>query len=247
MRMSDEATRMPLDESVPPFEQNGFEQNQPGQESRFRAFCRRNHWGLGPVRVILILLVLVLVLLSVLLFGNGNQARYSSRSIDFGLRDMGELATQAGYYTNVNTITKPDRTIAGIPIPGTSSRAIMTYQGVIRAGLDFEQIRVSLDRLGKTVTLQMPPVRILSNEIDLESCEVYDEQNSIFNKIDVSNYNASLSDMKSRAESQAKENGILEAAMTNAEALIRGMIKGAEGMEEYTLRFHWPDVEGGNP
>ena len=151
------------------------------------------------------------------------------------------LATQAGYYTNVNTITKPDRTIIGVPIPGTSSKAIMTYQGVIRAGLDFDLITMEVDASARTVTLSIPAPRILSNEIDLDSCEVYDEQNSIFNKIDVHNYNQSLAEMKSRAEAQALENGILSAARSNAETLIQSLFNSASGTENYTLIFRWEE------
>ena len=208
---------------------------------RFQRFCERNHWRPGAVRTILILLLLVLILLGILLFGNGGIAHYSSRTIDFGLKDIGELATQAGYYTNVNTISKPDRTIIGVPIPGTSSKAIMTYQGVIRAGLDFDQIGMEIDSAARTVTLSLPAPRILSNEIDLDSCEVYDEQNSIFNKIDVGNYNQSLSEMKARAEAQALENGILEAAQSNAETLIQSLFKSAANTGDYTLIFQWEE------
>ena len=208
---------------------------------RLRRFCERNHWHFGTVRAVIILLILVLVLLGILLFGNGNLARYTSRTIDFGLKDIGELATQAGYYTNVNTITKPDRTIIGVPIPGTSSKAIMTYQGVIRAGLDFDLITMEVDASARTVTLSLPAPRILSNEIDLDSCEVYDEQNSIVNKIDVHTYNQSLAEMKSRAEAQALENGILSAARSNTETLIQSLFNSASGTENYTLIFRWEE------
>ena len=204
-----------------------------------RDLSRHTQLSKGPID--LPFLMLVLILLGILLFGNGGIAHYSSRTIDFGLKDIGELATQAGYYTNVNTISKPDRTIIGVPIPGTSSKAIMTYQGVIRAGLDFDQIGMEIDSAARTVTLSLPAPRILSNEIDLDSCEVYDEQNSIFNKIDVGNYNQSLSEMKARAEAQALENGILEAAQSNAETLIQSLFKSAANTGDYTLIFQWEE------
>lgn len=204
-----------------------------GQESRRRA---------GRIYRVSILALLILVaLLCWLLFSGASRAVYTSRTLDFGLRDIGEFATQMGYYTNVNTITKPDRTIIGVPIPGTSSRAIMTYQGTIRAGLDFAEIRLSVDPLQKKIRLDMPRTRILSNEVDLSSCRIYDEQNSIFNKISVSNVNASLAEMKARAEEQAIENNILEAARVNAETLIRGLFSSAGGAEDYELIFSWEE------
>ena len=221
---------------------------KPGFGKRFaRGFirvCARNHVRPFVGVALIILLMLVIALGSILLFGNGGKVLYSAKTIDFGLENIGELATQAGYYTNVNTIRKPDRTIAGIPVPGTSSKAIMTYQGVIRAGLDFDEIKMTVDHTKKQVVLDMPAVRILSNEIDLDSCEVYDEQNSIFNKIDISNFNQSLSDMKSKVEEQAQSNHILEAARINAETLIRTMFKSAAGTEGYQLIFRWTEAGG---
>ena len=208
-----------------------------------RGFCDRHHLGFRPTVTILVLLLLVIGLLAVLFFGNGGLAKYTSRTLDFGLSDIGEFATQAGYYTNVNTIKKPDRTIAGVPIPGTSSRAIMTYSGTIRAGLDFSQIEISVNTEQKKVTLKMPATRILSNEIDLESCEIYDEFSNIFNQIDIRNYNESLGEMKTKAEAQARENGILEAARSNAEVLIGNMFKNAGGTEGYKLDFQWAEVQ----
>ena len=221
---------------------------KPGFGRRFaRGFarvCARNHVSPFVGTALIVLLVLVIALGSILLFGNGGKVLYSSKTIDFGLENIGELATQAGYYTNVNTIRKPDRTIVGIPVPGTSSKAIMTYQGVIRAGLDFDEIKMTVDHLKKLVILDMPAVRILSNEIDLDSCEVYDEQNSIFNKIDITNFNQSLADMKSKVEAQARSSHILEAAQDNAETLINTMFESAAGTEGYQLIFRWAGAGG---
>ena len=117
----------------------------------------------------------------------------------------------------------------------------MTYQGVIRAGLDFDKIAMNIDSVKKVVSLEMPAPRILSNEIDLDSCEVYDEQNSIFNKIDTMNFNDSLKVMKENAEIQAKENNILENAKANAEVLIKSMFDSAPQTNGYTLEFHWAE------
>lgn len=206
-------------------------------------FCHQH--GFSPVSFIsiLVLVLVVLTLVAFIIISKNSVPVYDSRTIDFGLQDIGELATQAGYYTNVNMITNPNRTIAGIPMPGTSSKAIMTYQGTIKAGIDFDQIQVNIDDEEKLVSLALPAPRILSNEIDLNSFEKFDENNSIFNPINVENYNQSLIEMKTKAETQAIENGILDAAKSNAEVLIQSMFKNVDGAEEYKLQFNWPKNE----
>ncbi len=206
------------------------------------------HSSFSPaaVRIILILLVLVLALGIWLFITHGSRTIYDSKTLDFGLKDIGELSTQAGYYTNVNTITNPNRTIIGVEIPFTSSKALYTYQGVIKAGLNFSDIQVSTDPDRKIVFLTMPEIRILSNEIDLDSLKIYDESNSIFNKIRIENMNQSLITMKQSAEKQAIANGILEAAKENAAVLVRSLLAGFDEIKGYTCTFIWPENENNN-
>ncbi len=196
-----------------------------------------------PLRLFSLLLILAIGAGLWLYFTGGSRTVYDSSTLDFGLKDIGELATQAGYYTNVNTITNPNRTIIGVEIPFTSSKALYTYQGVIKAGLNFSDIKISTDREKKIVSLTMPEIRILSNEIDLDSLQIYDESNSIFNKIRIENMNQSLITMKKEAEEQAIANGILEAAKENATVLVRSLLSGFSDIEGYEYQFIWPEKE----
>ncbi len=215
---------------------------------RRRSGRARGHSFLRPavLRIILILLVLALGLGAWLFITHGSRTIYDSKTLDFGLKDIGELSTQAGYYTNVNTITNPNRTIIGVEIPFTSSKALYTYQGVIKAGLNFADIQISTDPDRKIVFLTMPEIRILSNEIDLDSLKIYDESNSIFNKIRIENMNQSLITMKQSAEKQAIANGILEAAKENAAVLVRSLLAGFDEIKGYTCTFIWPENENSN-
>ncbi len=224
------------------------EETVSGKSGRRWSDRVRRHFPFSPValRIILILLVLVLGMGTWLFFTHGSRTIYDSKTLDFGLKDIGELSTQAGYYTNVNTITNPNRTIIGVEIPFTSSRALYTYQGVIKAGLDFSDIQVNTDPDKKIVFLTMPEIRILSNEIDLDSLKIYDESNSIFNKIRIENMNQSLITMKKSAEKQAIANGILEAAKENAAVLIRSLLAGFDEIKGYTCTFIWPENENSN-
>ena len=209
--------------------------------SRFSEFCRRHGFNPSIFAFILILLLIIIGLIVFIAVTSRSSTGYESKTIDFGLQDIGELSTQAGYYTNVNMITKDNRTIGGVSVPFTSSKAIMTYSGTIRAGLDFEKIDISIDPENQTVTFSMPPTRILSNEVDLNSFELFDEYNSIFNQISIDNYNLSLAEMKTRAEQQAIANGILDAARSNAEILVRSVFNNTVGAEGYQAAFTWKE------
>ena len=204
-------------------------------------FCERHNFHPGTFRLIVILLLIIVVLAGVLLASRLGRTTYDSKTLSFGLKDIGELATQAGYYTNVNVINNPNRTIIGIEIPFTSSKALTTYSGVIKAGVDFTKIKPDDNILTKTLTLNMPAPEILSNEVDLDSLTVYDETNSTFNKFRMENFNQSLITMKEKAEENARANGIMKAAKTNAETIIRSFLLGSETYKDYTVKFVWEE------
>ena len=141
----------------------------------YRRFCKRHR--VSPVRFALILLIIALLIGGGALFGT--VTGITSRPVKFSLENIGELATQSGYFTSVQDISKT-RTVLGISVPFTTSKYIFSYDGVIKAGLDFEDISISEDRLGKKVSVALPEMKILSIEIDTDSLKIYDERRNMF-------------------------------------------------------------------
>lgn len=99
------------------------------------------------------------------------RAAYSSRIINLRMEDIGELVTQAAYFTNVQFISD-SREIFGITVPFTQSRYVFSYDGVIRAGIDFSDIRYSISTENKTITVHMPKAYIMSTTVAEDSLEV---------------------------------------------------------------------------
>ena len=97
--------------------------------------------------------------------------------IKAGLSDIGELATEEYYYTGVESFDS-SKSIKGFDIPFTTTRFIYSYDGVIKAGIDFEEIEVEKDDLKKLIVVTLPQSRILSSEIDHDSFKLYDEKQS---------------------------------------------------------------------
>lgn len=117
--------------------------------------------------------ILVVVLLATNLFSGigwvfGNKTTTESKTTDFGLKNIGELATQAGYFTNVQLI-KGSQQLFGVDIPLTHSKFIFTYDGTIRAGLQFGDIDVKVDDATKIIRVSLPEVRVLSTVINENS------------------------------------------------------------------------------
>ena len=97
-------------------------------------------------KLIALIAVIVIALGAGLYFGKSLSSE--SRITKLGFEDMGELATQAAYCTMVED-TEAARDLFGVEIPFTQSRLIYSYDVIVRAGLDFEQIEWSVDEPNK--------------------------------------------------------------------------------------------------
>jgi hypothetical protein len=182
------------------------------------------------VAALLLLAVAGLAVFAAQLTGN------ISRTTAFGLKNIGELATQAGYFTTVQTISK-SRDVLGIVVPGTQSNYVYSYDGVIKAGIDFEELDISVDDLRHEITIRFPEFRILSTEIDDDSFTLYNDGANLFTSLKLEDVNRSNTELKKAARETAIRNGILENARTNAELLIRGFLAGMYDLSVYTIRF----------
>lgn len=159
---------------------------------------------------------------------------FDNTTIEYGLHDIGELATESYNFTKVETY-ESSKQMSGITIPFTKSKFIYSYNGVIKAGIEFGDIVLDFNTEEKVVTVKLPKVKILSSELDYDSFKLYDEKNSIFNPISVEVVNESNNNLLTTAEKEAVRGGLFERAEENAKRIITNFIKGY--LEDYTVKF----------
>ena len=110
----------------------------------------------GPTRLLGFLLVLAIA--AAVLLGTGMiRTGITANITAFGLKDIGELATQSGYFTSVQTI-QSNRELFGIEIPLSRSNYIFSYDGTIKAGLNFGDIDISVDDLQRKIRIRLPEI-----------------------------------------------------------------------------------------
>ena len=190
-----------------------------------------------------ILLVLIIILLAACLFLGWQlySARFddsgtSSRTTQFGLRSIGELTTQEGYFTNVQTISDT-RKLFGISFPFTGKKYVYSYDGVVKAGVDFERVSVTVDEAAKVIAVTLPEPEIFSVSVDPDSFVSYVDGDNLFNSLKVEDINRAQRAMIEEVRRKAVDNGLLENARSNAELLITGFVAGAYDLNEYRLEF----------
>ncbi|MGN0185968.1 MAG: DUF4230 domain-containing protein [Aristaeellaceae bacterium] len=183
------------------------------------------------------ILIAVIVILGLMVAVGITTARViRSRPVKFGLENIGELVTQSGYYTNVQVI-EDWREVFGWQVPFTQSKYVYSYDGIIKAGVDFSLVSVTVDDLKHEIVMKLPDIKILSNEVDLDSLQVYDSRNNVFTPLEIDDVNEASKKMKEEAEKSAINNGLLESARENAEFLLRGFVASFFDMQNYTVRF----------
>ena len=144
--------------------------------------------------------------------------------IQDGLQDMGFLITQEYFFTEVMSYSGAKEVNAfgfEVEIPLTESAYVVSYDGKVTAGVDFSGILVDMDDEQRKITITVPKAEIYATDIDFDSFTLYSEKNGIGNRISVSDYNASLSELKKNAQSKAEERDLIEQAEKNAENIIR--------------------------
>ena len=185
-------------------------------------------------KLIALIAVIVIALGAGLYFGKSLSSE--SRITKLGFEDMGKLATQAAYCTMVED-TEAARDLFGVEIPFTQSRLIYSYDVIVRAGLDFEQIEWSVDEPNKVIEVKLPEIKVLNSELDTESFKLYLEDESIFRRISMEENNDSMIEMEENARRQAVGNGLLDEARANAEAILRSFFVGVYDLEKYEIVF----------
>lgn len=160
----------------------------------------------------------------------------SSKTTDLGFKNIGELSTQAGFYTNVQVIDKSQK-LFGWSLPLTQSKSIFSYDGVIKAGYNFSKITIDVDDTVHTIIVKLPQPEIFSNEIDPDSMQIYDERQSIFTPLKINDMNDSLVELKKESKEKAISNGLLDNVRKNAELLITGFLSSAYDPNQYSIKF----------
>ena len=186
------------------------------------------------VKVVMIVLAAAVVIGCGGFFGMKALLSSESKTTKIGFENIGELATQSAYCTEVN-VTDDWRKLFGIKIPFTQSKYIYSYDFVIKAGYDFKDIKWS--EKGDKIEVTLPEVKVLSNEIDLDSFKVYHEEESIFSPITLDESNEALENLKKTAQDDAIANGLFENARSNAETILTGFFGNVYDLDKYEIVF----------
>ncbi len=178
------------------------------------------------INFITIFFILTTILLSILLVYNSSskdkELGYDSTAILNRVVPIQELALVKYNYSGVIGY-KDFLKILKINVPLTEKSFLLKYNGYIKAGVDFENMKVEVS--GKDVHISLPRARILDTMIDEKSIKVYNESMNAFNPLTIADYNKAVMKEKDTMVSDAISQGILKDASKQAEVVLTAIMK----------------------
>ena len=189
---------------------------------------RRLFWAAGAV-----LLLLLAFWLGALWRGREQQPVITSDLLGQQLQAAQELVSVEYHYTNMGKFEN-QVDFYGWKVPFTTKRFLVSYDGLIKAGVDLSGATVEVDEVQKSVTITLPESRILSHEIPEDSIQVFDETRNIFNPITIEDYTGFTRDQKAEVEQRAIDEGLLTGASEKAREAVETLAALLPGSGDYT-------------
>ena len=190
-----------------------------------------------------IIAVIIIILLCAVLVYTRKEAKSNyvsdEKITEIGFENIGELATQSVTTTTVRVETK-DLKLFNVSIPLTQSKYIYTYNTTIKAGINFSDVKWQLgdtDDTSHNIYVDIPEVKTLSADIDLDSFKVLHEENNIFSPITLTEPNDSLIQLRENALSDAINSGLYDRALDNAKTILTSFISQVYPSNEYNIIF----------
>lgn len=182
-------------------------------------------------------LIIVVIVLCALLTGagylagkgsGGERQELSAVVVQNQISEIAELATVTYAYTELGQY-ESSKEFYGAKVPFTTNKFILTYDGVIKAGVDMSKAQVEAE--GGSITVMLPEAQVISHEIDENSVKVFDEKTSIFNQFRVEDYTAFYADQKKSVEEKAVAKGLLTEAKAQAVKAVKAALEPLAGEE----------------
>ena len=199
----------------------------------------------GPSRVKIFLFALLLgAALAFLAVGYLDSMQITAPAITSSLlkeelKYVKDLVTVEYRYTNADKAEFPGHVLFGQNIPFTGKSFIVSYDGVIKYGVDLSAVEITVNEVARTVTVTVPQSKIISHEIPEASFKALDEKNGLFNRIHIDDVTEFRQAQKSSMEAKASEMGLPRQAQEQSGAAIEALLNATPGMDEYMLKIQY--------
>lgn len=157
--------------------------------------------------------------------GSGEVTQTPEDLLQEQIQSLGLMETACYYYTHVTTQSE-SKDLFGITIPGSEKAYVVTAEGKITAGVDFSGTTVTYDEENAEFTINVPKVKVLSNNFDDTSWQYFDEKQNKFVPLKTEDMGEAYADIMHDAELNATDKGLLNDAQKMAETILKNYLEG---------------------
>ena len=155
------------------------------------------------------------------------------------LKYVKDLVTVEYRYTNADKAEFPGHVLFGQSVPFTGKSFIVSYDGVIKYGVDLSAVEIRVSEAAKTVTVTVPRSKVISHEMPEEGFRALDEKNGLFNRIQIDDVTEFRRTQKDAMEAKAVEMGLPRQAQEQSGNAIEALLRATPGMDEYQLNIKY--------
>lgn len=145
---------------------------------------------------------------------NSEKAKIVTESTLEKIVSVSELSTFTAVYNGIAEVTNEDNP--------EKIDYYVSYNARVKAGLDFKNIKFTIDDQEKVIHASLPPIRINDITVDMASLDfIFYNKKKNSSTVSEEAYKACIADVQTES---AKQNAILESAKENAENVIEALI-----------------------
>lgn len=127
----------------------------------------------------------------------------------------------------------------GSKVPFTTDKELFSYEGQISVGFDVNDIDIKdIDSENKKITIALPEIKVIANELDTGSFKIVDSSDSIFTSNNIDDYAALFDKLKKKqAKAAMSDKSFLKEAEKNAITLIKSLFAQNDATKDYKIIF----------
>ncbi len=153
------------------------------------------------------------------------------------LKPASELITTKYHYKDSDSYENY-KELFGYKIPFTTDKVVFTYDGVISVGVDLAEVEYEINNDDKTITIELPEIKILANELDESSFKFPFISDSVFNATEMDDYVELIGRLKEERAADLMENtGFLRTALDNTKYVIEKFLTASDATKKYEVVF----------
>ena len=125
-----------------------------------------------------------------------------------------------------------------LKLPFTTSKVVFTYKGCISLRIDLSKVQYDIDNDRMEITLVIPDIEVLADEIDDNSFEIVDEKNSLFNPQELDDYATLMAELKKEKEAEVlADSDLMSEAEQNTRSVLQEFLTTDDETADYTFLF----------